>query len=306
MIFSTLLRPRRASPVVRMAAAALAVASLSCVNPSSSSGPASAAPRAGSGSSASIKSASPVPSASPVSAVCRYGNGTLEAECRRRADQLLAADVNAAIDRLAEHHPEYFDLASAVGPGEWRVLQPHAYLAGLVDELRTAGFCAETDEASIVSVKSSNDVSEDYNVLLPTDHVQRGNRLYSQTCRPAAFPVDPRDAIAYVRVHFYSVDCPDGMVAPRNGANELPFGCRGFLTATPKQRNNEDVPAHIVGNDITWWMEKGADKVEVHEYPDHNDFNKILVPRNLGAYQICASSHGVVGCQDAEVLPEPR
>jgi hypothetical protein len=254
----------------------------------------------------SIKSASPLPSTSPAAAVCRHGTGTLEGECRRLADQLLVADVSAAIDRLAVHHPEYFDLSNTMGPGEWRVLQPHAYLGALVDELRTAGFCAETDGASIVSVKDSSDASEDYNVLLPTDHVQRGNRLYAQTCRPASFPVDPKEAIAYVRVHFYSVNCPDGMTAPRNGADELPMGCRGFLTATPKQRNNLDVPVHIVANDITWWVEKGADKIEVHEYPDHNDFNKILVPRNLGAYQICASSHGVVGCQDAEVLAGPR
>jgi hypothetical protein len=278
----------------------------SCTGPSSSSGPTPQASKAASGSSVSIKAASPLPSASPAPAVCVYGSGTLETSCKRLADQVLVADVNAAIDRLAEHHPEYFDLSHTVGPGEWRVLQPPAYLGGLVDELRTAGFCAETDQASIVSVKNSSDASEDYNVLLPTDHVQRGHRLYAQTCRPASFPVDARDAIAYVRVHFYSVDCPDGMIAPRNGANELPLGCRGFLTATPKQRSNEDVPAHIVGNDITWWMEKGADKIEVHEYPDHNDFNKILVPRNVGAYQICASSHGVVGCQDAEVLSQPR
>jgi hypothetical protein len=303
-----ILSPRRGLRSVRshLPLALLVFSGLSCAGPSSSSGPVPPVSSTASGSSVSIKTSSPLPSASPSAAVCRYGSGTLEGECRRRADQLLVADVNAAIDRLAEHHPEYFDLESTAGPGQWRVLQPQAYLAGLVDELRTAGFCAETDKASIVSVKNSSDVSEDYNVLLPTDHVQRGSRLYAQTCRPASFPVEAKDAIAYVRVHFYSVDCPDGMTAPRNGANELPLGCRGFLTATPKQRNNLDVPHHIVGNEITWWMEKGADKIEVHEYPDDNVYNKILVPRHVGAYQICASSHGVVGCQDAEVLARPR
>ena len=298
--------PRCIRPIVSFVFAGTAVASLSCTPPSSSSGSAPSVSTPATSSSLSIKSASPVPSASPASATCRLGTGTLEGECRRLADQLLVGDVNAAIDRLAQRHPEYFNLDDTAGPGEWRVLQVQAYLDGLVEELRTAGFCAETDRASMVSVKNSNDASEDYNVLLPTDHVQRGNRLYAQTCRPASFPVDPKDAIAYVRVHFYAVDCPDGMTAPRNGANELPMGCRGFLTATPKQRNNLDVPVHIVANDISWWMEKGADKIEVHDYPDQNDFNKILVPRNLGAYQICASSHGVVGCQDAEVLAHPR
>jgi hypothetical protein len=298
--------PRCIRSIVSFVSAGLALASLSCTPPSSSSGSAPSVSTPAASSSVSITSASPLPSASPASAVCPYGTGTLEGECRRLADEVHVADVNAAIDRLAQHHPEYFDLTNTAGPGEWRVLQPHAYLGGLVDELRTAGLCAETDQSSIVSVKGSNDLSEDYNVLLPTDHVQRGNPLYAQTCRPASFPVDPREAIAYVRVHFYSVNCPDGMTAPRNGADELPLGCRGFLTATPKQRNNLDVPVHIVANDITWWTAKGADKIEVHDYPDHNDFNKILVPRSVGAYQICASSHGVVGCQDAEVLAQPR
>jgi hypothetical protein len=106
-------------------------------------------------------------------------------ECRRLADQVLVDDVNAAIDRLAQRHPEYFDLGDTAGPGEWRVLQVHAYLDGLVEELRTAGFCAETDRASMVSVKSSNDASEDYNVLLPTDHVSAATAC---TPRPAARP----------------------------------------------------------------------------------------------------------------------
>jgi hypothetical protein len=244
--------------------------------------------------------ASPSPAA-----VCPYGQGTLEATCSRRSEQFLA-DVNAAIDRLADKQPEYFNTSDAVGPGEWRVLRPQEYLAGVVEELRLWRFCAETDGAAIVSVKNSNESSEDYNILLASGHVQRGNRVYQQTCSPAAFPVDAKDAIAYVRVHFYSVQCEGGIEVPRNGANELPIGCRGFVTATPKQRNNLDVPPSIVGTDITWSLEQGTDKIVVHDYPDNNVFNKILVPLNVGHYQLCATSHGVLGCQDADVLPDPR
>jgi len=159
---------------LRIAAAGLVLIGMSCSSSSSSNGPTPTASTLAIGSSLSIKAASPAPS--PATAVCRYGNGTLETECRRRREQ-FEADVNAAIDRLAERHPEYFDIGNTAGPGEWRVLQPHTYLAGVVDELRTAGFCAETDESFVVSVKNGNDLSEDYNVLLPTDHVQRGNRV---------------------------------------------------------------------------------------------------------------------------------
>jgi hypothetical protein len=236
---------------------------------------------------------------------CPYGQGTLETTCSRRSEQ-FEADVNAAIDRLAEKHPEYFDTTDIKGPGEWRVLRPREYLAGVAEELRLWRFCAETDGASIVSVKNSNETSEDYNIFIGSGHVQRGGRVYQQTCSPASFPVAAKDAIAYVRVHFYSIQCEDGIEVPKNGADQLPIGCRGFLTATPKQSNNLDVPRHIVGTDIVWSLEQGRDKIIVHDYPDGNPFNKILVPQNVGHYQICATSNGVLGCQDAEVLPDLR
>ena len=157
--------PRCIRPIVSFVFAGTAVASLSCTPPSSSSGSAPSVSTPATSSSLSIKSTSPVPSASPASATCRLGTGTLEGECRRLADQLLVGDVNAAIDRLAQRHPEYFNLDDTAGPGEWRVLQVQAYLDGLVQELRTAGFCAETDRASMVSVKNSNDASEDYHLF---------------------------------------------------------------------------------------------------------------------------------------------
>jgi hypothetical protein len=242
-----------------------------------------------------------------TSTTCRYGPGTLETSCARRgAAGQFEPDVNAAIDRLAARHPELFDASVNVETGEWRVLRPAEYLGGVVEELERARFCAETDGGNIVSLKNSAEMSEDYDVLLASGHVRRGSRAYQRTCSPPSFPVEARDAIAYVRVAFYSLECEEGIDRPRNGANELPIGCRGLVTATPKQRNNEDVPHHIVGNDVTWSLEQKGDVVIVHDFPDHNDFNKIVVPLGVGHYQLCATSHGVVGCQDADVVPDPR
>jgi hypothetical protein len=285
--------------------AVLALFALSCSSPSSSSRPSpSASAAAPSNAAAPVASPSTAPSTPVTSAACRFGNGTLDTTCVRRTGQ-LEADVGAAIDRLAQGHPEYFDTSVNVATGEWRVLRPHDYLAGVVDELRKWRFCAETDEAALVSVKNGNELSEDYDVLLPTGHVRRGNGMYARTCTPAAFPVEARDAIAYVRVAFYGFDCEAGLGAPRNGANELPIGCRGFVTATPKQRNNEDVPRYIVAGDVSWRLEQQGERVIVHDFPD-NAFNKVVVPLNVGRYLLCAASHGVEGCQEAEVRPDPR
>jgi hypothetical protein len=272
----------------------------SCSSPSAptrtSSAPATPAP-----------SAAPPPVASPsapAAASCRFGYGTLDTACTRRAEQ-LEPDLGAAIDRLAARHPEYFDTSVGSGTGEWRVLRPREYLDGIVDELREWRFCAETDQVSTVSLKNGSEFSETYDVLQPSGNVRRGNRTYVQTCSPPSFPVLPEEAIAYVRVAFYGIECEEGIPAPRNGENVLPVGCRGFVTATPKQPSNEDVPRAIVGDDIAWRTEQAGDRVVVHDDP-HNAFNKTVVALNPGPYTLCATSHGVEGCQYAEVVPDPR
>jgi hypothetical protein len=262
---------------------------------SSSSSPATAAP-------------SPAPSAPasapPATAACRYGLGTLDTTCTRRNGE-FEPEVNAAIDRLAGRHPEYFDTSVNPGTGEWRVLRARDYLDGVVAELERVRFCAETDEVAAVALKNGGQFSETYDILLPTGHVRRGNRAYQETCSPPSFPVVPSEAIAYVRVAFYSITCEEGITVPRNGENVLPLGCRGFVTATPKQRNNEDVPHHIIGRDVAWRLEQAGEVVIVHDDAS-NPFNKMLVGQNPGRYSLCATSHGIEGCQHAEVVADPR
>jgi hypothetical protein len=288
--------------ILAMAGGGVVLLAVSCSGPSSPGTPAPS-PSVPAPSPAAA-APSPSPSAPPAAASCRYGYGTLDTTCTVRTEQ-LESNVNAAIDRLAERHPEYFDTSVNQATGEWRVLRPRDYLAGVVEELQRVRLCAETDEVALVSVRNSGDFSETYDILLPTGHVRRGSRAYQHTCRPPSFPVIAAEAIAYVRVAFYGIACEDGITPPRNGENVLPIGCRGFVTATPKQRNNEDVPHHIVGNDISWRLEQTGDAVIVHDDP-HNAFNKTAVALNAGRYSLCATSHGVEGCQHAEVVPDPR
>ena len=284
--------------VHRLACVALLLAAACSSSPSApvatgSPSPAPAAP-----------SPAPSPSASVTPAACRYGLGTLDTTCARRTGQ-FEPDVNAAIDRVAVRHPEYFDTSVNQGTGEWRVLRSRDYLEGVVAELERVRFCAETDEVSAVALKNGSEFSETYDVLLPTGHVRRGNRAYQETCSPPSFPIVPAEAIAYVRVAFYSITCEEGIAPPRNGENVLPLGCRGFVTATPKQRNNEDVPHHIIGRDVAWRLEQAGEVVIVHDDAS-NAFNKMLVGRQPGRYSLCATSHGVEGCQHAEVVADPR
>jgi site-specific DNA-cytosine methylase len=43
-----------------------------------------------------------------------------------------------------------------------------------------------------------------------------------------------------------------------------------------------------------------------HDDDANNAFNKMLVGQNPGRYSLCATSHGVEGCQHAEVVAGPR
>jgi hypothetical protein len=288
-------RPKvhRLAAALLLAAACSSSPSAPVVTPSPSPSPAGLSPVP-----------SPSSSAPPSAVACRYGPGTLDTTCVRRTGQ-FEPEVNAAIDRLAVRHPEYFDTSVNQGTGEWRVLRSREYLDGVVAELERVRFCAETDQVSAVALKNGSEFSETYDVLLPTGHVRRGNRAYQETCSPPSFPVVPAEAIAYVRVAFYSISCEEGITPPRNGENVLPLGCRGFVTATPKQRNNEDVPHHIIGTDVAWRLEQAGEVVIVHDDAS-NPFNKMLVGRSPGRYSLCATSHGVEGCQHAEVVADPR
>jgi hypothetical protein len=258
--------------------------------------------------SAPVGSASPSPVPSPSASVpapvtgqsCPYGFGTLETNCGR-SGAAYVENVNTAIDQVVQQHPDYFNTEDINGPGGFRVLKPHEYQVAVVGSLQQNGFCAETDDDT-VAVKKSSSFSETYDILLATGHVRRGDGAYRETCNPASFPINPSQAIGYVRVAFYSILCDAGITPPRNGENRLPIGCRGLVTATPKRPNNEDVPPRIIGEDISWRFEQEGD-VAILVTDDHNAFNKQVVGHNPGRYTLCATSHGVEGCQHGEIIP---
>jgi hypothetical protein len=177
-----------------------------------------------------------------------------------RKNAALLPDVDAAIDRVVQQHPDWFILTDQNGPGGYKVLKPAEYYQGVTASLQSAGFCAETDTVS-VSVRNGIDFSEDYDILLGTGHVRRGQGSYRQTCTPPSFPLDASQLISYIRVAFYSIRCPEGVAVPRNAEDRLPLGCTGFVTATPKTKDNLDVKQGLIGTQIDWTFEQEGEHV---------------------------------------------
>ena len=277
--------------------AALAATASTCGGGSSPSAPVAA-------TSPSVAPASPSPTvapsapASPAATACKYGMGDPDTFCARKNAALLP-DVDAAIDSVVQQHPDWFIMSDQNGPGGYKVLKPAEYYQGVTASLQSAGFCAETDTVS-VSVRNGIDFSEDYDILLGTGHVRRGQGSYRQTCSPPSFPLDASQLISYIRVALYSIRCPDGVEVPRNAEDRLPIGCTGFVTATPKTKDNLDVKRGLIGDQIDWTFEQEGEHVRLNDFADV-PFNKTAVGIKPGHWNLCATVKGFQGCQFGEV-----
>jgi len=109
---------------------------------------------------------------------------------------LLLPQVDAAIELVAQQKPAVLDVNNQATPnsGQYKVLDVKAFMDAIVADLRAASLCAQADydfPLERINVKSSSDVSEDYDLVLSTGYLRRGPKSYRQSCTPAAFPVDP-------------------------------------------------------------------------------------------------------------------
>lgn len=121
------------------------------------------------------------------------------------------------------------------------------------------------------------------------------------TPMPAATPAPNAGSIDSIRVAFFGFKCTDGQIVPHNGWGQLPRGCTGYLTATPKKKDNTDVPQKEHGPDISWRLRAGDGTVQVLPPTFPNDFNKDLLGLKQGEFSLCATVKGVEGCLNGTV-----
>lgn len=125
----------------------------------------------------------------------------------------------------------------------------------------------------------------------------------SSTPSPTATPPrPPGNPISYIRVALFGVSCPGGGDVPDNLARQVPLGCKGAVTATPKKEDGTDVPADDHGPDIAWELLHGDRLVEVKPIPNQ-PFNRDVIAHRPGPFMLCATVRGVMGCLSGEVTP---
>ncbi|HEX6739976.1 MAG TPA: hypothetical protein VF310_16980 [Vicinamibacteria bacterium] len=227
--------------------------------------------------------------------------GTVDTYCSRGTATFLE-ELDKAIDKVVEESPVLFDKNDLAGPREYKIKDLDLFYGGVIKHLQAQGLCAGFDLKEI-QIKRDNAYNDQYDIVLGSGHIRRGLGSYRNTCSPAAFPLDPQDVIAQVRVGFFGIRCPDDRVPPRNGEGKLPVGCTGSVTASPKNKNGDDVDYRIHGTQITWTFDQEGDFARMGDDPA-SDFNKFVIGRNAGGdFDICATVKEVKGCMRAAVIP---
>jgi hypothetical protein len=96
-------------------------------------------------------------------------------------------DVEAAISKLLDEHPELFD-PSDYAPGQgWPAYKDsQKYHYGVIDNLVAKGYCGIFDGEEI-QIKKTNEFTEHFDINYEDHWVRRGPGIYRGSCYPAAF-----------------------------------------------------------------------------------------------------------------------
>jgi hypothetical protein len=130
----------------------------------------------------------PAPQATPDALFsCHLGEGSETNSCSREAPTFLD-EVDEAINQLVKEQPHIFNLEEQLGDGGYKVVSVGQYYVGVMRNLQAMGFCANFDGEEM-QVKSNNNFSDQYHIMISSGHVRRGPSSYRATCYPAAFPV---------------------------------------------------------------------------------------------------------------------
>jgi hypothetical protein len=232
---------------------------------------------------------------------CALGKGVFDARCSRGSAQLIA-QVDAAIDRVVKARPQLFNLQEEISPGAYRVVNVPGYLEAVVGELSSGGFCAGL-LGDQLQVKNSQDFSEEFDIITSTGFIRRGAGSFVKSCTPAAFPLTVEDVLYRVHVLPVGLECPETRVTmPSLDKREIPVGCTMVVTATPKDKNLNDVDPRLHGPDIKWDFPTGDFRLKVEDFHEQ-PFNLKLIGREAGEFAVCAEVAKVAGCLLGTVVP---
>jgi hypothetical protein len=233
---------------------------------------------------------------------CPLGYGSGKFTCQGDVPGLLP-QLDAAINKLIAEKPQIFNLNDPAAAGAYQIYDVDAFYAGVINNLTAAGLCGEVSYfRESIWVKENNSYSENYHIVTAQNFIRRGPKTYLVTCTPANFPLTQQQAVAHVAVSFFRINCPAGITPPLTALNQLPIGCVGTITATPKDAAGNKLPLDLHGTDVKWFFQAGEGYV-VSASPDPETvFNVRLGGNNPGDFSICATVQDKTGCLNGKVI----
>jgi hypothetical protein len=105
--------------------------------------------------------------------------------CTDDPSQLYAL-VDGALTAVTKNRPDLFDMGSKVCDNCYYVLNVNGYVKQVQNQLAAQGICSFWDGEEL-AVKSTNQFSEQYDILLASGHMRRGPGSYRGVCKPAWF-----------------------------------------------------------------------------------------------------------------------
>jgi hypothetical protein len=124
-----------------------------------------------------VATPTPTPAPTPTPFACVISSVPAQFRCASEPPPRFQSIVIAAQDQVRREHPEIFD-------GSGRVLNQATYTGWLGQTLRAQGHCADGGTDDEISIKTSNDFSELYDVVTGDRSVWNN---YVFTCRPSLF-----------------------------------------------------------------------------------------------------------------------
>jgi hypothetical protein len=243
----------------------------------------------------------PAPAPTPAASSCPLGYGNGHFTCQGDIPGLLG-QLETAVDALVASRPDIFDLNNPPADHGYLVRDQDAFYNGVINNLQTMGMCGQTNYSKdTLSIKGDNTYSEDYHILTSQSRIRWGAKSYVTTCTPANFPLTPKQAVARVNVSMYGVQCPLGEDPPNAALKQIPAGCRGATTATPKDAVGNDVPWDVHG-DVSWFVQFGDGTAITWWIPEPSQpFNIIVYGINPGDFSICATVQSKTGCMNGTI-----
>ncbi len=102
--------------------------------------------------------------------------------CPREARSEFLGVIESAYDSLIAKHPSWF---SGDGGTVYVKISENDWIWAVIDEVRRKGYCAGRYSEE-VSVRTSGAYSENFDVIMSTGSIRRGDGAYRSTCTPAS------------------------------------------------------------------------------------------------------------------------